>query len=119
MKICRTLTSRLCLVLPAVIAIETAFAADSPRRETVSVGTDAVVEYVRSCRKANGAFGPFDQEYTDAAWNYPAVHTLRLLAVEIPKKKAILQNGLGYPTGHAGHPAAVDYVKKHIDQWRW
>jgi len=105
----------LCFVLAAIIAIETTDAAAPPRRESVSVGTDTVVRYVRSCRKANSAFGPFDQQYTDAAWNYPAVHTLRLLAVEIPGKKAILQNGLGYPTGHAGYGHWLVYHQAMIN----
>lgn len=115
MKIRGKVAARLCFALAAVIAIETAIAADSLRGESVSVGADAVVRYVRSCRKANGAFGPFNQECTDAAWNYPAVNTLRLLAVEIPNKKAILQNGLGYPTGHAGYGHWLVYHQAMID----
>jgi hypothetical protein len=117
MKICGTLAARLCFAIAVVVAIETAIATDFLRRQPVSIGADAVVQYVRSCRKANGAFGPFDQQYTDAAWNYPAVHTLRLLGVQIPKNEAILDNGLGYPTGHAGcghwlvyHQAMINWL---------
>jgi prenyltransferase beta subunit len=69
---------------------------------SVQVDAKAVVGYVLSCRKAKGAFGPLDQEYTDAAWNYPAVHALLLLGEQIPEPEKILTHGLGFPTGHAG-----------------
>lgn len=65
-------------------------------------GNDRAIAYVLSCRKPNGAFGPRDQEYTDAAWNYPAVHALRLLGAEIEHPEQVLAHGLGYPAGHAG-----------------
>ncbi len=71
--------------------------------ETVEVSAQSVVAYIRSCRKANGAFGPADQEYTDAAWNYPAVHALRLLGAGIPDADRFKTHGLGYPAGHAGY----------------
>jgi len=68
----------------------------------VTVDADSVIRYVESCRKPNGAFGPLDQEYTDAAWNYPAVSTLQLLGVEVAEPAAILKHGLGSPAGHGG-----------------
>jgi prenyltransferase beta subunit len=71
--------------------------------KTVEVCAKSVVAYIRSCRKANGAFGPADQEYTDAAWNYPAVHALRLLGARIPDADRVKAHGLGYPSGHAGY----------------
>jgi len=87
--------SRLLLVVillgPAVCAADTA-----------TVDADAVVTYVKSCRKPNGAFGPRDQEYTDAAWNVPAVGTLRALDADIDQPEAILAHGLGRPAGHVG-----------------
>lgn len=67
------------------------------------VDSQPVVNYLLSCRKANGAFGPADQEYTDAAWNYPAVKSLRLLGIKLERPQAILQKGLGYPQGHIGY----------------
>ncbi len=67
------------------------------------VGAHSVVEYVLRCRKANGAFGPADQVYTDAAWNYPAVKTLLLLGTKIDRPQAVLQHGMGYPRGHVGY----------------
>lgn len=70
--------------------------------EEVIVDADAVLRYVEACRKENGAFGPMDQEYTDAAWNFPAVATLRLMDAEIPRPEAILKHGSGSPGGHAG-----------------
>ncbi len=70
--------------------------------DTVTVDAAAVVAYVESCRKPNGAFGPVDQAYTDAAWNFPAVETLLFLGEPIAQPEKILEHGLGYPQGHAG-----------------
>jgi prenyltransferase beta subunit len=81
-----------------------------------SVGLDQAGEYVLSCRKPNGAFGPRDQEYTDAAWNYPAVHSLRLLGVDIQNSDAVLRHGLSYPSGHAGYGHWLTY---HQAMTRW
>jgi len=61
-----------------------------------------VAEYIDQCRKANGAFGPMDQTYTDAAWNYPAVKTLELLGENLDHPENILKHGLGSPKGHVG-----------------
>jgi len=58
---------------------------------------------VNRCRKPNDAFGPLDQEYTDAAWNYPAIRTLQLLGVEVANPAAIVEHGSGSPAGHAGN----------------
>lgn len=80
------------------------------------VDAESVVAYVNSCRKPNGAFGPVDQEYTDAAWNYPAVHSLRLLGAEISDHEQVLQHGLGYPRGHAGYGHWLAY---HQAMARW
>jgi len=70
--------------------------------EEVALNADSVAAYVESCRKPNGAFGPIDQEYTDAAWNYPAVRTLQLLGKKVARPEAILEHGLGSPAGHLG-----------------
>jgi prenyltransferase beta subunit len=70
--------------------------------DEVVVDADSVQRYVEACRKENGAFGPMDQEYTDAAWNFPAVATLRLMGAEIARPDAILKHGTGSPGGHAG-----------------
>ena len=77
-------------------------AADDVRGD-VRVDVGSVVEYIESCRKPNGAFGPYDQTYTDAAWSYPAVHALRLLNADIPKRHLVVENGLAYPGGHIGY----------------
>jgi len=71
--------------------------------EGVVVDADAVVGYVNRCRKPNGAFGPLDQEYSDAAWNYPAIRTLQQLGVEVANPEAIVEHGSGSPSGHAGN----------------
>lgn len=72
--------------------------------ETVVVNTDSVKQYVQSCRKRNGAFGPHDQEYTDLAWNFPAVKSLHTLgtADEDVDVETIFEHGLGGPAGHGG-----------------
>jgi len=59
----------------------------------VEVDSESAVGYLLSCRKPNGAFGPIDQEYSDLAWNYPAVHALTLLEVDIPRAEDCLKNG--------------------------
>ncbi|MDP6717311.1 MAG: prenyltransferase/squalene oxidase repeat-containing protein, partial [Pirellulaceae bacterium] len=71
--------------------------------QTVAVDAESIVEYVEACRKDNGAFGPRDQPYTDAAWNYPAVRTLLLLGKKVTNPQAILKHGLDYPSGHVGY----------------
>lgn len=70
---------------------------------SVEANEDAVVAYIESCRKTNGAFGPIDQDYTDVAWNYPAVAALHVLGREIENPDAIAAHGLGSPKGHVGH----------------
>ena len=59
----------------------------------VEVDSESAVQYLLSCRKPNGAFGPIDQEHSDLAWNYPAVHALTLLEVDIPRAGDCLKNG--------------------------
>lgn len=79
------------------------FAVAQQPAETVSVDADSAVTYLQSCRKANGAFGPAGQDYTDAAWNYPAVHALRLLDETISQPQQILEHGIDSPPGHGGY----------------
>ena len=57
------------------------------------VGYDAAVRYILSCRKPNGGFGPTHTEYTDLAWTYPAVASLKILGVEIPDPDSCYVNG--------------------------
>lgn len=103
----RRVTVFLTALFPAQVAL-----ADTE----VTINADSAEAYIKSCRKPNGAFGPKDQDYTDAAWNYPAVHALRLLNVEIPDADRILMNGLGYPTGHAG---CGHWLVYHQAMTRW
>lgn len=84
------------------IAVVVGLCATVASAEEVTVDADAVVRYVESCRKANGAFGPIDQEYTDLAWNYAAVNTLSLLGRDESQYAAVLDHGLGSPAGHGG-----------------
>src|SRR5690606_37773856 len=76
--------------------------ADEPRA-VANVDADAAVRYLLGCRKANGAFGPADQPYTDAAWNYPAVKALGLLGETLVNPEAVRLHGSGRPPGHAGY----------------
>lgn len=68
----------------------------------VTVDAASVKAFVERCRKSNGAFGPIDQDYTDAAWNYPAIRILQLLGHIVGQDEAIIRHGLTIPTGHVG-----------------
>jgi hypothetical protein len=59
----------------------------------VIVDARSAVDYLLSCQKENGAFGPVNQTYSDLAWNYPAVHALILLGEDIPRAADALENG--------------------------
>ena len=61
--------------------------------QTMPVDADAAARYVLSCQKPNGAFGPYDMEYTDVAWTYPAVYALKLLDVPVPRADSCFKNG--------------------------
>jgi prenyltransferase beta subunit len=95
------------LKMPIIILLVSLYVghalADDIVADDIVVDADSVSQYVLSCRKPNGAFGPRDQEYTDAAWNYPAVQTLTLLNKSIENREAVLKHGLGFPTGHGGY----------------
>jgi len=93
----------LLLVILSDVAFLPRLAAAEEAADQVTINADSVVAYIQSCRKPNGAFGPFDQEYTDAAWNYPAVETLMLLGKPIERADDVLAHGLGFPKGHAGY----------------
>lgn len=58
-----------------------------------SVDGQSVSEFIMSCRKPNGAFGPLNQNYTDLAWTYPAVHALRILNTRIDNDASAFANG--------------------------
>jgi prenyltransferase beta subunit len=91
------------VIVLATVAWQAVPAVAEASDDVATVDAEAVVRFVESCRKPNGAFGPVDQEYTDAAWNYPAVETLTLLGKTIDRPDQVLANGLGYPKGHAGY----------------
>jgi prenyltransferase beta subunit len=98
----------------AAFFVACGFAIVSPLvAEEVTVDADAVVRYVESCRKPNGAFGPADQEYTDAAWNYPAWGTLNFLQVAVDREDELFQNGLGSPSGH-GSNGHYQFFHHHV-----
>ena len=58
-----------------------------------NVDSRSVVNYLLEHQKKNGAFGPDNKEYTDLAWNYPAVNALMLLGSDIPREKECFENG--------------------------
>lgn len=57
------------------------------------VNSQSAIEYVLNQQKPNGAFGPKNKEYTDLAWTYPAVHTLKILKSSLPDEKSCFENG--------------------------
>lgn len=57
------------------------------------VNLHSVKNYILTCQKKNGAFGPKSMEYTDLAWTYPAVHTLKILGSDIPFADSCYTNG--------------------------
>lgn len=61
--------------------------------QTVKVNASSAKDYILSCLKSNGAFGPYDMKYTDVAWTYPAVHALIILGTEIPGPDSCYING--------------------------
>lgn len=83
------------------------------------VDAASTVQYLLSCRKPNGAFGPINQEYSDLAWNYPAVHALTLLNVEIPHAADCLENGqwaaFRQPDAHRTNLHWDLYQKTHLN----
>lgn len=57
------------------------------------VNASSAVSYLLIHQKENGAFGPNNKEYSDLAWNYPAIHALKILGATIPKEKEAFENG--------------------------
>ncbi len=80
---------------------------------------DSAITYLLSCQKENGAFGPIDQEYSDLAWNYPAVHALLLLGADIPRVVDCLRNGQWAAFRHKdSHPTNLHwdlYQRAHLN----
>ena len=76
-------------VLVLLLSLSVSSSAAGP----VPVDADAAVRYLLSAQKPNGAFGPHEQEYTDLAWTYPAVHALTILGQKIPRTQDCLRNG--------------------------
>jgi hypothetical protein len=89
-------------LLTTALLVACGFAPAPLLADDVKVDAEAVVRYVETCRKPNGAFGPIDQEYTDLAWNYPAVGALSLLGKDEPPESKVLRHGLDSPAGHGG-----------------
>lgn len=57
------------------------------------IDSKSVVNYLLEHQKKNGSFGPDNKEYTDLAWNYPAVSSLDILDVDIPRGAECFENG--------------------------
>ena len=58
-----------------------------------TIDSGSVIDYILSCQKSNGGFGPHDMEYTDLAWTYPAVHAVTILGSDIPNPDFCYKNG--------------------------
>ena len=61
--------------------------------QEVTVDAGSAVRYIHSCRKPNGGFGPVHTEYSDLAWTYPAVASLKILQAEVPDPDSCYMNG--------------------------
>lgn len=61
--------------------------------QNIVVEAQSVIDYVLRLQKQNGAFGPENKEYTDLAWTYPAVQTLKILKSDIPNEDSCFVNG--------------------------
>lgn len=61
--------------------------------QTIKLNAGSAAVFLLSTQKENGAFGPFNKEFTDLAWTYPAVHALKLLNVRIPMADLCFKNG--------------------------
>lgn len=85
------------IFLPSTAADSPGAPAGGDRGETVEaeVGAEAVIGYLLSHQKPNGAFGPSGHDHTDLAWNYPAVHALVLLHETVPRPEDCFRNGRG------------------------
>lgn len=96
----------------------------SKKGRMVTVDAETIKHYLLSCRKPNGAFGPIEQDYTDLAWNYPAVHALRLLNVDIPDVDRCIRNGSlpsqRMPLAGVYQKAMLDHIlgKRSDSKWK-
>jgi len=70
----------------------------------------SIISYVLNHQKDNGAFGPHNKEYTDLAWNYPAIHTLKILDATIPREKEAFENG---------NKAWIEMNSRKNGPWYW
>ncbi|MFH1718769.1 MAG: prenyltransferase/squalene oxidase repeat-containing protein [Planctomycetota bacterium] len=103
----------------ALMSVAVVLMGQAANGKDVKVDSAATVKYLLSCQKANGAFGPIDQEYSDLAWNYPAVHALTLLNVDIPRAADCLDNGqwaaFRQPDAHRTNLHWDLYQKTHLN----
>lgn len=81
------------MALLATLAITVLLTVPCLAGETVKVNADSVVDYVRSCEKPYGAFGPIDNDFADVTWTYFAVSALKLLGEPIPHPEKITARG--------------------------
>jgi prenyltransferase beta subunit len=94
-NICIGLCGLVFLGSPVAFCAAAADTKDERQRLTAEVDAAAAVNYLLSHERTNGAFGPAGHAHTDLAWNYPAVHALRLLQQPIPRPEECFRNGRG------------------------
>ncbi|MUH37003.1 hypothetical protein D9O36_14220 [Zobellia amurskyensis] len=70
----------------------------------------SVISYILDHQKENGAFGPDNKEYTDLAWNYPAIGTLKLLGAKVPREKEAFENG---------NKSWMEIIARKNGPWYW
>jgi prenyltransferase beta subunit len=93
--------------LPLLLIFLVSFTVNS---QEINIGADQTVKYLLSNQKTNGAFGPFNKDYTDLAWTYPAIHGLKLLGEVVPSEEAAFKNG---------HKAWIEKEPWKNGPWYW
>lgn len=83
----------LCLVSKLTLLLSLIFIIFSSCTYYKTVDAETIIDYILSCQKSNGGFGPLDMEYNDLAWTYPAVHALTILGSDIPNPDSCYKNG--------------------------
>lgn len=89
----RSIQARLLSLIVHVLLVLLLLPQSESSSGEVLVNSETTVQFLLDHQKPNSAFGPIDQEHSDLAWNYPAVHALRLLGAEIPHREDCLKNG--------------------------
>ncbi len=93
-----------------VVILSVCFSFCKSLAQEKSINASSVVAFVLDHQKENGAFGPKNKEYTDLAWNYPAIHTLKILGANVPREKEAFKNG---------HTSWIEINSRKNGPWYW